>query len=288
MGRKISLYLILGLVLVGFIVAPVAASGAGVLPNGDFFYESDGNYAGYYHSDTGIWDITHPSQLWSQGLTIPSIPKVTPSYTNSYSNSLLPRTNPSPIITKPLPTHGTIKTIPAVKYVPAPFSFVPYPQKTLTDSDITCAICTPIKLELTNNESDYPLFIRAATVGDIYYLVVDVNSKIKSKVESYFIQVTRAEYCAEDPTTILLGGWVYPDKMNEVSALDGVSMSLMGWPPYGYSDTTLYPPWVSWGVCGDQVTKLNDQFTKPSQNIIRIPQTGVKSSGASRFIQFIK
>jgi hypothetical protein len=186
------------------------------------------------------------------------------------------------------PIHGTIKTVPAVKYVPAPSSFVPYPQKTLTDSDITCAVCTPINLELTNNESDYPLFLRAVYVGDIYYLVVDVDSKIKSKVESYFIQVTRAEYCAEDPTTILLGGWVYPDKMYEVSALKGVSMSLMGWPPYGYSDTTLYPPWFPFLESGNPVTKLNDQFTKPSQNIIRIPQTGVKSSGASRFSQYFK
>ena len=288
MGRKVSLYLILGLILIGFCVAPVAASAAFALPNGDCWGESDGYYGFYYHNDTGITDTWHTNPLKGNGLVIPSIPKVTPSNTNSYSNSLLPKTNPSPIIVKPLPTQGTIKTIPAVKYVPASSSFVPYPQKTLTDSDITCAVCTPIKLELTNNESDYPLFIRAATVGDIYYLVVDVNFKIKSKVESYFIQVTRAEYCAEDPTTILLGGWVYPDKMNEVSALDGVSMSLWGWPPYGYSDTTLTPPWVSWGVCGDQVTKLNDQFTKPSQNIIRIPQTGVKSSGASRFTQYIK
>ena len=186
------------------------------------------------------------------------------------------------------PIQGMNKTIPAVKYIPTPASFFPYPQKTLTDPDISCAICTPIKLELTNNESDYPLFLRAVYVGDIYYLVVDVDSKIKSKIESYFIQVTRAEYCAENPTTILLGGWVYPDKMNEVSALKGVSMSLMIWPPYGHEDTTLYPPWVSWGELGNQVTKLNNQFTKPSQNVIRIPQTGVKSPGASRFTQYVK
>jgi hypothetical protein len=106
MNRKVSLLLIRGLVLAGFIVAPVAASGAGVLPNGDFFYESDGNYAGYYHSDTGIWDITHPSQIWSEGLTINSIPKAIINNINSYSNSLLPKTNPLPIIVQPLPTQG--------------------------------------------------------------------------------------------------------------------------------------------------------------------------------------
>jgi hypothetical protein len=160
MGRKVSLYLILGLVLFGFCVAPVAATGAGVLPNGDFFYESDGNYAGYYHSDTGIWDITHPSQLWSQGLTIPSIPKVTTGNTNSYSNSILPQTNPSFKITKPLPTQATIKTIPVVNYEPA----TPVVAPTITPftySPAKGATTIPlIKVSNTGNKNTYPFTLK--------------------------------------------------------------------------------------------------------------------------------
>jgi len=182
------------------------------------------------------------------------------------------------------PIHGTIKTLPAVKYTPATTSSISSPH----DSDFKEPVCTPVTIDLTNSESDYPLFLRAATVGDIFYVVVIVNVKVKSKVESYFIDVTRAEYCAENPTSILLGGWMYPDKVDEVSVLKGVDWCFTIWPPYGYEDTTLYPPWASPGVIGDRVTKLNDQFTKPSQNIIRIPQTGVTSSGASRFSQYIK
>ena len=70
MGRKISLYLILGLILIGFCVAPVVATKpilggveCGMLPNGDSFTISGGGYLfSYYHADTGITEtqIYHP------------------------------------------------------------------------------------------------------------------------------------------------------------------------------------------------------------------------------------
>jgi hypothetical protein len=106
MGRKVSLCLILGLVLIGLCVAPAAASATFALPNGDCWGESDGYYGFYYHNDTGITDTWHTNPLKGNGLVIPSIPKVTPGNTNSYSNTLLPQTNPSPIIVKPLPAQG--------------------------------------------------------------------------------------------------------------------------------------------------------------------------------------
>ncbi|MEI7434928.1 MAG: hypothetical protein WCJ93_11820 [Methanomicrobiales archaeon] len=160
MGRKVSLYLILGLILIGFCVAPVAASGAVALPNGDSWYEEDGNYAYYYHNDTGIWDTIHQSQLWSQGLTIHSIPKVTPGNTNTNSNSLLAKTNLSPITTKPIPTQATIKTIPAVKYEPAtpvvsptitPFTYSPTKGATTIPS---------IKVSNTGKKYTYPFTLK--------------------------------------------------------------------------------------------------------------------------------
>jgi len=293
MGKKGLLYLLLGLILIGLCVSPVAATESAILPNGDFISISDdGNIYRYYHSDTGIWETNYKNSSSSNGLTIPSIPKVTTGNTNSYSNSILPQTKPSFKITKPLPTQATIKTIPAVKYVPASSSFVPSSQLTPTDPGNDCPICTPVKIDITDNVSDYPLYLRALSAGDIYYLVIElnfkVNSDILSQVEPYFIDVTRAEYCAENPTIGLVGGWIYPDKMNEVIAINGVFGGGWGWPPYGYEDRDpfLAPPYISFSEV--QVTKLNNQFTRPNNNIIRIPQTGVTSSGPSRFTQYIK
>jgi hypothetical protein len=190
------------------------------------------------------------------------------------------------------PIQGTIKPIPSVKYVPASPSFVPSPQLTPTDPGNDCPICTPIKIDITDSVSDYPLYLRALSVGDIYYVVIEVNftvnSKILSQVKPYFIDVTRAEYCAENSTVGVVGGWIYPDKVDEVIAIDGVFGGGSIWPPYGYEDRDpfLVPPYISYAEV--QVAKLNNQFTRPSKNIIQIPQTGIKSSGASRFTQYIK
>jgi hypothetical protein len=166
-------------------------------------------------------------------------------------------------------------TIPAMNYIPSSSSSIPSPH----DPGFKEPVCTPVKIDLTNNASDYPLFLRAQSVGDIYYLVIQVNSKIKSKAESYFIQVTRAEYCAENPTSILLGGWIYPDNSSKVSVLDGVTSSLEIWPPYGYESTaTIEPPYGMFPISKDPVIRLNNPISSPSQNIINLPQTSVKSS----------
>jgi hypothetical protein len=295
MGRKVSLYLILGLVLFGFVVAPAAANVyIGECSNGNTYVYTDSDASlRIFHFENGTWTRIYYDDPSSRNqYAIPSIPKVTPGNTNSYSNSLVPQTNPSTIIVKPLPTQATIKTIPAVKYVPASSSFVPSSQLTPTDPGNDCPICTPVKIDITDSVSDYPLYLRALSVGDIYYLIIEVNftanSKILSQVEPYFIDITRAEYCAENSTVGVVGGWIYPDKVDEVIAINGVFGGGMPWPPYGYEDRGqfLYPPYISYTEV--QVTKLNNQFTRPSNNIIRIPQTGFKSSGASRFTQYIK
>jgi hypothetical protein len=120
MGRKVSLYLILGLILIGFVVAPVAAVECANYPNGDILILDDsGSIYHYFHNNTGTWETNYKDPSVSNGLKINSLPKVTPGNTNSYPNTLIPKTNPSPIIAKPLPTQATIKTIPTVKYEPA-------------------------------------------------------------------------------------------------------------------------------------------------------------------------
>jgi hypothetical protein len=109
MGRKISLYLILGLVLIGFCVAPAAANVCiGSDSNGDvsIYCDSDGSYM-ISHFENGTWTRIYYYDPSSRNkYAIPSIPKVTPSNTIPISNSLSQQTNPSPIIVKPLPTLG--------------------------------------------------------------------------------------------------------------------------------------------------------------------------------------
>ena len=58
MSRKVSLYLILGLILIGFCVAPVAAVIESVeMENGDISILNDmsGNYWRHYDNSTGVW-----------------------------------------------------------------------------------------------------------------------------------------------------------------------------------------------------------------------------------------
>lgn len=60
MSRKVSLYLILGLVLIGFCVAPVAAViEIAQMANGDIMTTNDmcGNYWRYYDNSTGVWTV---------------------------------------------------------------------------------------------------------------------------------------------------------------------------------------------------------------------------------------
>ena len=141
MGRKGLLYLILGLILIGFCVAPVAAVIEHVeLENGDIWILNDMSGKDWHHYDnsTGVWTegkigepqsryIYTPTSVYKldpvRKYTIPNeiadsivipvqiinnsqplIPKS--NVANSYSNSLLPQTNPSFIIVKPLPSQG--------------------------------------------------------------------------------------------------------------------------------------------------------------------------------------
>lgn len=141
MGRKVSLLLIIGLVLIGFCVAPVAAviEIAG-MANGDISIICDMscNSWSYYDNSTGVWThgrmgvpqsgyIYTPTSVYKldpvRKYTIPNgnadsiitpvqiinnsqsfLPKT--NFANSYSNSLLPQTNPLPIITKTITTQG--------------------------------------------------------------------------------------------------------------------------------------------------------------------------------------
>jgi hypothetical protein len=112
MNRKVSLYLILGLILIGFIVTSVAAVECANYPNGDILILDDnGSIYHYYHNDTGTWETNYKNLSSSNGLTIYSIPKVSPGNANSYSNSSSPQTKPSPVIVKPLPTQGKTNAI---------------------------------------------------------------------------------------------------------------------------------------------------------------------------------
>jgi hypothetical protein len=109
MGRKVSLYLILGLILIGFCVAPVAANVyIGECSNGNtYVYTDSDNSMRIFHFENGTWTrIYYDNPSSRNEYAIPSIPKVTPSNTISISNSSSQKTNPSPIIVKPLPVQG--------------------------------------------------------------------------------------------------------------------------------------------------------------------------------------
>lgn len=146
MGRKVLLLLILGLVLIGFCVAPVAAViESAEMANGDISILNDmcGKDWHYYDNSTGVWTngrigepqsryIYTPTSVYKldpvKKYTIPTdnadriitpvriinnsqslFPKT--NFANSYSNSLLPQTNPSTIIIKPLLTQGKTNAI---------------------------------------------------------------------------------------------------------------------------------------------------------------------------------
>lgn len=131
MGRKVSLYLILGFVLIGFIADPVAAViESAQMENGDISIINDmcGKDWHYYDHSTGVWTsgrigepqsryIYTPTMVYKlnpvKKYTIPNgnadslitpvqiinnshslFPKT--NFANSYSNSLLPQTNPLP------------------------------------------------------------------------------------------------------------------------------------------------------------------------------------------------
>jgi hypothetical protein len=114
MGRIVTLLLILGLVLIGFCIAPVAANVyIGECSNGDtYVYTDSDNAMRIFHFENGTWTRIYYDDPSSRNkYAIPSDPKVTPGNTNSYSNSILPQTNPSPIIVKPLPTQGKTSVV---------------------------------------------------------------------------------------------------------------------------------------------------------------------------------
>jgi hypothetical protein len=314
MNRKVTLLLILGLVLVGFIVAPVAASAAFALPNGDCWGESDGFYGFYYHSDTGITDIWHTNPLKGNGLAIYQILKVAPGYTNSYSNSLLSKTKPSPVIVKPLPVQGTIKTIPVVNYEPVSSSFVPYPSATLTTPDSEVPFSPPIVYDDDHQMStdlllylfpeyrpegysesgyrsfwienrvlkpEYMLGVRGQSIGDIVQVSVIVNPEIKSEIEPFFYEVTGIESWPGDPLTIW--GWIPLNKIKKLSDIEGVYEIRTVWPPT-LSEVSTNPSETQSTIFSSSIK----QVIIPSQSISKLHQTGITSSGASRFTQYIK
>lgn len=170
--------------------------------------------------------------------------------------------------------HWTNMPLPAVNYIPTSSSTTLYQN----DTGIKEPVCTPVKMSLTNNNSDYPLFLRAKSVGDIAYLIMDVNPKIKSQAEAYFIQVTRSEYCAENPSILLIGGWIYPDRISKVSNLPGVTLSLMIWPPYGYESMAGDPPAALFPISYDPIIDPNTPVTRPVENTFHIPQISVQPS----------
>lgn len=111
MNRKVSLYLILGLILIGFVVAPVTACLEIVgLQNGDICLLNDNTGTWQYYSHiTGKWTTNGKGGVLNEYLLAPAIDSVNPlpfDNKNSYSNSFVPQTNPSPIIVKPLLTKG--------------------------------------------------------------------------------------------------------------------------------------------------------------------------------------
>jgi hypothetical protein len=116
MGRKVSLFLILSLVLIGFLAAPVTAVLVigPPMPNGDIYSSNDSNGDWYiYHPDTGIYEYHHGTG-WhyesGRALTESDL-NVTNNNANLFSNSLLPQTQPLQIPRYTIQIHGRVNGV---------------------------------------------------------------------------------------------------------------------------------------------------------------------------------
>jgi hypothetical protein len=210
------------------------------------------------------------------------------------------------------PVQGPIKTIPAVKYVQAPSSFVPYLEQTLTTLDNATLIPDIPAIDKTHDLSTdlllllYPenrhagynesevrslmivkrvlipgdrLVSGGQTVGDIVHVQVTIKPETRAEAETYFYSILG--YSFGDQITI--EGWLPLNIVKELEAFEGVIAIDLVWPPVINSASVNSP-----GISAIIPSSLIKPAIVPSQSISKLPQTGVTSSGASRFSQYVK